>query len=85
MLRAEPGERSLVIEVEDDGIGMPAAELAKIFDVFHQIDRAKMEQQGSGSGLAITHGIIGLHGGTLTARSEVEHGSTFRVELPVAE
>ena len=85
MLRAEPGERSLVIEVEDDGIGMPAAELAKIFDVFHQIDRAKMEQQGSGSGLAITHGIIGLHGGTLTARSEVEHGSTFRVDLPVGE
>jgi two-component system, sensor histidine kinase and response regulator len=84
VLRAQPGDQSLIIEVADDGIGMPAAELAKIFDVFHQIDRAKMEQQGSGSGLAITHGVVSLHGGRLTATSEVDQGSTFRIELPLA-
>ena len=87
VLRAQPGTtapESLVIEVEDKGIGMPAAELAKIFDVFHQIDRAKMEQQGSGSGLAISHGLVQLHGGTLTAVSEVNAGSTFRIEVPLA-
>jgi two-component system, sensor histidine kinase and response regulator len=84
-VRAQPGKGSLVIEVADEGIGMPAAELDRIFDVFHQIDRAKMEQQGSGSGLAITHGIVSLHGGTLTATSTVNEGSTFRVELPAAE
>ncbi len=83
LLRAEPGNQSLVIEVVDEGIGMPEAELAKIFDVFHQIDRAKMEQQGSGSGLAITHGIASLHGGRLTATSAVDQGSTFRIELPL--
>lgn len=86
VLRAQPGTatlEALVIEVVDEGIGMPAAELAKIFDVFHQIDRAKMEQQGSGSGLAITHGIVQLHGGTLSAVSELNGGSTFRIELPL--
>jgi signal transduction histidine kinase len=84
VVRAQPGDQSLVIEVADDGIGMPAGELAKIFDVFHQIDRAKMEQQGSGSGLAITHGVVSMHGGRLSATSEVGHGSTFRIELPLA-
>jgi two-component system sensor histidine kinase/response regulator len=73
------------IEVADDGIGIRASELARIFDVFHQIDRAKMEQQGSGSGLAIAHGIVGLHGGRLTAASTPEVGSVFTIELPVAE
>jgi two-component system sensor histidine kinase/response regulator len=85
VLRAEPGDQSLIIEIADDGIGMPEAELAKIFDVFHQIDRAKMEQQGSGSGLAITHGIVSLHGGRLSATSAVNAGSTFRMELPLPE
>ena len=84
-LRAEPGGLGVVIEVADDGVGVRASELDRIFDVFHQIDRAKMEQQGSGSGLAIAHGIIALHGGQLQATSEFGTGSCFRVELPIEE
>jgi signal transduction histidine kinase len=75
-------DHGLAIVVADDGIGMRAGELDKIFDVFHQIDRAKLEQQGSGSGLAIAHGIVRLHGGELTAASTVDAGSTFTIELP---
>ncbi len=83
-LSARAGGRGLTISVSDDGIGMRAAELEKIFDVFHQIDRAKMEQQGSGSGLAIAHGIVRLHGGELSATSQVNAGSVFTIDLPAA-
>ena len=61
---------------------MPSAQLDKIFDMFYQIDRAKLEQQGSGSGLAIAQNIVHLHGGEIYAKSLVNAGSTFTIELP---
>jgi signal transduction histidine kinase len=81
-VRAQPGGRGVLIHVDDTGIGMPASELDKIFDVFFQIDRAKMEQQGSGSGLAIAQSIARMHGGALTASSVLGQGSTFTLNLP---
>jgi signal transduction histidine kinase len=74
--------RHVVIEVADDGIGMPAKELGKISAMFYQIDRGRMEQQGSGSGLTIVEGIVAMHGGALTVTSELGVGSTFRIDLP---
>jgi signal transduction histidine kinase len=82
---ARAGGHGVLIEVEDEGIGMPAEELERIFDVFHQIDRAKMEQQGSGSGLAIVQSIAELHGGRVTATSALGAGSKFTLEVPAAE
>ena len=82
-LRAAPGGRGVRLQVVDQGIGMPADQLSKIFDVFYQIDRAKLEQQGSGSGLAIVQSIVRLHGGEISAVSAVGAGSTFTIELPV--
>ena len=84
IVRAHSGGRGLLIEVIDQGIGVAAGELDKIFDVFYQIDRAKMEQQGSGSGLAIARGIVRLHNGELTCAGEVNQGSTFTIDLPAA-
>jgi signal transduction histidine kinase len=81
-LAAQPGGRGVLIQVADDGIGMPSGQLDKIFDLFYQIDRAKQEQQGSGSGLAICQGIVALHGGELRAASQEGVGSTFTIELP---
>ncbi len=82
-LRAAPGGRGVRLEVVDEGIGMPAGQLDQIFDVFYQIDRAKLEQQGSGSGLAIARCIAQMHGGDITVTSVVDQGSTFTIELPV--
>ncbi|HUS17661.1 MAG TPA: HAMP domain-containing sensor histidine kinase, partial [Chloroflexia bacterium] len=82
-VKARPGGRGMIIEVIDRGIGIPTPEQSKIFDLFYQIDRAKMEQQGSGSGLAIARGIIRLHGGELTCQSRVNTGSTFTIDLPI--
>jgi two-component system sensor histidine kinase/response regulator len=61
-LRAAPGGPGVRIEVVDHGIGVPDSQLDKIFDMFYQIDRAKLEQQGSGSGLANVQGIVRMHG-----------------------
>jgi signal transduction histidine kinase len=74
----------VLIQVKDEGIGLKPSELARVFDVFVQIDRAKMQQQGSGSGLAIANGIARMHGGALTATSAEGVGSVFTMSLPVA-
>lgn len=80
--QAEPTQ--VLIHIQDNGPGIREADLNKIFDVFTQIDRAKMEQQGTGSGLAIASGMVRLHGGSLTAQSMVGEGSTFTITLPIA-
>ena len=75
------GDR-LILRVQDQGQGIREQDLGGLFDVFYQIDRAKREQQGSGSGLAICKGIIGVHGGEVGVESEFGKGSTFWVSLP---
>jgi signal transduction histidine kinase len=80
--RSEDGR--VVIEIRDQGIGMPAEELDRITDLFYQIDRATHEQRGSGVGLTIARGIVKLHGGDIKVQSELGRGSTARVDLPAA-
>ena len=84
VLSAEPGGRGVIIEVRDHGIGMAAEELDRISEMFYQIDRATLEQRGSGVGLTIARGIVSLHGGELGVESELGKGSIARVELPTA-
>lgn len=83
-LRARAEAESLVVSVEDEGVGIPAAELERISDLFYQVDRAVHEQQGTGSGLTLARAIVLMHGGTLAARSEPGVGSEFTLTLPVA-
>lgn len=75
---------SLRIEVADDGIGIGAEELARVSEAFYQVDRPRLEQQGTGSGLAIAQAAIALHGGELTIHSEPGVGTRVCVRLPVA-
>lgn len=79
--RAEPD--ALRIEVEDDGIGIQEADVPALFRMFTQLDRTRMEQQGSGSGLAICKGLVELHAGRVSLRSTPGVGSTFTVWLPL--
>ena len=83
-LCARAGGRGVVVEVTDEGIGMPAEELERIAEMFYQIDRATLEQRGSGVGLTIVSGIVTLHGGELAVESELGKGSTARLDLPTA-
>jgi signal transduction histidine kinase/CheY-like chemotaxis protein len=73
---------TLVIDVEDTGAGIAAADQQRIFEPFVQLEQ-RTEQQGTGLGLAITRQFVELMEGTIQVESEPGRGSRFRVELPV--
>lgn len=74
------------IEITDSGIGIREEDFAEIFNPFTQVDNSVTRpHQGTGLGLSITKRLIELLGGTISLKSEVHHGSTFIVTLPVNE
>ena len=77
--------KSLVVQVSDTGIGIPAEEQEKIFQPYYQIHRdGEGKQTGSGLGLAITKSLVELHEGKIWVKSVVGQGSTFTFSLPIA-
>ncbi len=83
VLRAYEDHGYICLTVSDQGRGIPAEELDKIFQPFYQIKREKYEDQGAGSGLAIVDGIVRLHGGSASVESAFGEGSTFAIRIPV--
>ncbi|MGQ9682495.1 MAG: ATP-binding response regulator [Anaerolineae bacterium] len=84
-VRAEVGEREVVVSVSDTGTGIAPEELARIFDEFYQVDMSlRRPRQGAGLGLAISKRFVELHGGRMWAESRLGAGSTFRFSLPRA-
>ncbi|MGG1519092.1 ATP-binding protein [Paenibacillus oryzisoli] len=80
----EKGGRVLTIEVQDNGIGIAAEALPRIFDRFYRQDKARTRQSGGhGLGLAIAKQIVDLGRGTIRVNSEEGAGSTFQVRLPL--
>jgi signal transduction histidine kinase len=73
--------RRLHFEVEDTGVGIPAAELQRIFEPFHRLEGAGRTAEGTGLGLAITQKLVQAMGGEIHVKSEVGAGSAFRFEL----
>lgn len=73
------------ISVTDHGVGIAEEDVAHIFRRFQQINRDKMEQQGTGQGLYIAQSLIQLHGGKITVASRPGEGSTFTIHLPIVE
>ncbi len=82
---AERQGTEVVIAVRDTGIGIPADSLARIFDMFSQVDRSiERSTGGLGIGLALVKGLVEMHDGTVTAYSAgQDQGSTFTVRLPL--
>ena len=78
------GERAIV-SVRDDGIGIPPAQLASVFDMFTQVDRSSRRSQGGlGIGLTLVRSLVTIHGGRVEARSPGPGaGSEFIVDLPI--
>ncbi len=78
----------MLISVQDNGTGIPAAHVAKIFDRLYQVGDvrdARSREQGLGLGLNIVRTIVEAHGGEVSVASEVGKGSTFSFTLPLAD
>ncbi|WP_254898218.1 SpoIIE family protein phosphatase [Kitasatospora sp. NA04385] len=84
-VRVRERDGRALVSVADTGVGVPAAELPHLFDRFHRVEGGRARShEGSGIGLALVKELVDLHGGTITADSEPDRGSTFTVSLPLA-
>jgi two-component system phosphate regulon sensor histidine kinase PhoR len=84
-VRLDANESRALLQVADTGEGIPAGELARVFERFYRVDKARARQTGgTGLGLAIVRHVAEAHGGTVRVDSELGRGSTFTVSLPVA-
>ncbi|MFZ0951237.1 MAG: heavy metal sensor histidine kinase [Candidatus Sulfotelmatobacter sp.] len=73
------------IEVSDDGVGIPAEALPRVFDRFFRVDQSRSQASGgTGLGLAIVQSIMLLHGGNVEIASEVGQGTRVTLRLPVS-
>ena len=73
----------VVIEFKDNGVGIPAEHLARVFERFYRVDKSRSrEAGGTGLGLAIVRQIISAHNGKIEVESSAGVGSTFRIFLP---
>lgn len=86
-VQAQAQDGEVVVTVQDTGIGIAPEMLSRIFDTFAQSEQALDRSQGGlGLGLSLARGLAGMHGGTLTARSEGPgKGSEFELRLPALD
>ncbi len=79
--------REVMVSVKDSGIGIPAAHLTRVFELFSQVDSALERSQGGlGIGLSLVKALVELHGGRVTAASDgAGRGTEFRVYLPIVD
>jgi two-component system sensor histidine kinase BaeS len=88
VLSAVADDVVVTLRVSDTGSGIDPADLPHIFDRFYRADKSRQRgaagTTSSGLGLAIAKAIVAAHGGTISAESQVGHGTTFSIALPIA-
>ncbi len=82
-VQPEPGQ--VALQVQDTGIGIPAGQVAEMFQHFKHASRpGTAGERGTGLGLTIVRRLVELHGGQIAVESEEGRGTTFTIRLPVA-
>jgi heavy metal sensor kinase len=85
-LRVHAVNGHAVLEVEDNGVGIPAEALPHVFDRFYRMDQIRSgDVEGAGLGLSIARAICSAHGAEIEAASSLSSGSCFRVKLPLSK
>ena len=85
-IRLEDRPETVILTLTDDGPGVPAEALPKLFDVFYRSDPARQHpDRGSGLGLAIAAKSVQRMGGTIEAQNTVPHGLSISITLPKEE
>ena len=82
-VRLSKQDTQAVLQVEDDGIGIPAEHLDKIWQRFYQVNPSRQSGGGLGLGLSMVRQIVLLHGGTIDAVSRPGEGTCFTAKFPV--
>jgi two-component system, OmpR family, sensor histidine kinase KdpD len=76
----------VVVEVVDEGVGVPPPDLERIFDKFYRVQRGDCQGAGTGLGLSICRGIVEAHGGHISARSPANgKGTAFVMTFPIEQ
>ncbi len=84
LIGAQPSKKEIIVNVTDQGIGIPTEHLGKVFDRFYQAEAiVSGAKRGTGLGLSICQTIIAAHGGQIWVESKVGEGSRFSFSLPV--
>jgi len=83
-VRTDPSGDALIATVADEGIGIPKADRARVFERFYKVDRARVRGGGTGLGLAIARHVVEQHGGRIWVESEEGRGSVFSFSIPLA-
>lgn len=74
---------SVQLQVNDTGIGIPAAALPHLFERFYRVERSRgRSYEGSGIGLSLVQELVQLHGGAIAVESAIDQGTTFTITLP---
>jgi signal transduction histidine kinase len=85
-VRLQTSETALTFAVQDSGIGIPESDLPRLFEKFYRgTNREALAQRGTGLGLAIVKSIAERHGGKVWVESELGKGSTFYLQVPIAQ